>query len=152
MGLQKLTLWLFCLVTTWGGAPFVIDSAVAQSPAEPAEGQQLVTTPSGLQYVDLVIGNGREARAGDMATIHYSGWLKDGTKFDSSRDQGEPYSFPIGAPMVIQGLNEGVSSMRQGGKRKLIIPPHLGYGSHGVKDIIPPNATLTFEVELLELQ
>lgn len=152
MDLRQLTLGLLCLAATWGGALLVTDAGLAQPPLDAAEERELVTTPSGLQYLDVVVGDGRKAQKGDMATIHYSGWLKNGTKFDSSRDQGEPYSFPIGAPMVIAGLNEGVSSMREGGKRTLIIPPHLGYGSRGVKDIIPPNATLMFEIELLELQ
>ena len=114
---------------------------------------EFVTTQSGLQYVDLTAGTGKQAQKGDMATIHYTGWFENGEKFDSSLDRGEPYSFLIGSRMVIEGWNEGVTTMKKGGKRKLIIPPHLGFGSDGArKGAIPPNATLTFEVELLNLK
>lgn len=112
----------------------------------------MVTTESGLQYVDLVVGTGRQAELGDTATVHYTGWLADGKKFDSSRERNEPFSFRVGAGQVIKGWDEGVSTMRVGGKRKLIIPPQLGYGSRGAGNVIPPNATLTFEVELLGLR
>jgi FKBP-type peptidyl-prolyl cis-trans isomerase len=111
-----------------------------------------VTTSSGLIYLDLVVGEGRKAEIGDTASVHYTGWLLDGTKFDSSVDRGEPFSFRIGSGMVIKGWDEGVSTMRKGGKRKLIIPPHLAYGARGVGNIIPPNSTLTFEVDLLDLR
>lgn len=111
-----------------------------------------VKTFSGLQYVDLVTGDGREAHVGETAFVHYTGWLEDGTKFDSSVDRGEPFSFRLGAGRVIKGWDEGVVGMRIGTKRKLIIPPHLGYGSRGAGRIIPPNATLIFEVELLDLR
>lgn len=111
-----------------------------------------VTTSSGLRYIDLVVGDGRKAEIGDTATVHYTGWLTDGTKFDSSVERGEPFSFRVGSGMVIKGWDEGVSTMRKGGKRKLIIPPHLAYGARGVGDIIPPDATLTFVVELLDLR
>lgn len=111
-----------------------------------------VTTSSGLRYIDLVVGGGRKAELGDTATVHYTGWLIDGTKFDSSVDRGEPFSFRVGSGMVIKGWDEGVSTMRKGGKRKLIIPPHLAYGTRGVGNIIPPDATLTFIVELLDLR
>ncbi len=111
-----------------------------------------VTTSSGLRYIDLVVGDGRKAEIGDTATVHYTGWLTDGTKFDSSVDRSEPFSFRVGSGMVIKGWDEGVSTMRKGGKRKLIIPPHLAYGTRGVGTIIPPNATLTFVVELLDLR
>ena len=109
-------------------------------------------TSSGLQYVDLVTGDGREAHVGETAFVHYTGWLEDGTKFDSSVDRGEPFSFRLGAGRVIKGWDEGVVGMNIGTKRKLIIPPHLGYGSRGAGRIIPPNATLIFEVELLDLR
>ncbi len=111
-----------------------------------------VTTSSGLRYVDLVVGDGRKAEIGDTATVHYTGWLTDGTEFDSSVARGEPFSFRVGSGMVIKGWDEGVTSMRKGGKRKLIIPPHLAYGARGVGEIIPPDATLTFIVELLDLR
>jgi len=113
---------------------------------------QIVTTRSGLQYIDLVVGSGRKAELGDTATVHYTGWLENGTKFDSSRDRNEPFPFRVGSGMVIKGWDEGIGSMKKGGKRKLIIPPHLGYGPRGAGNIIPPNATLTFEVELLDLR
>ena len=112
----------------------------------------IVTTSSGLQYVDLVTGNGKVANPGDMAVVHYTGWLKDGTKFDSSKDRNKPFQFSLGAGRVIKGWDEGVVGMKIGGKRKLIIPPELGYGARGAGRAIPPNATLMFEVELLDLR
>ena len=113
---------------------------------------QVVTTESGLQYIDLVVGTGRQAELGDTAMVHYTGWLADGKKFDSSVDRKEPFSFRVGAGQVIKGWDEGVGTMKVGGKRKLTIPPQLGYGTRGAGHIIPPNATLTFDVELLELR
>jgi FKBP-type peptidyl-prolyl cis-trans isomerase len=110
------------------------------------------TTPSGLKYKDLVLGTGEEARPGATAFVHYTGWLLDGTKFDSSLDRGEPLDFVIGAGRVIKGWEEGVASMKVGGKRELIIPPELGYGDRGAGKAIPPGATLRFEVELIELR
>ncbi|WP_447975547.1 FKBP-type peptidyl-prolyl cis-trans isomerase [Nitrospira sp. Kam-Ns4a] len=123
-----------------------------EKPAGPAAQGQVVTTETGLQYVDLTVGTGRPAEIGDTATVHYTGWLADGTKFDSSRDRNEPFSFRVGAGRVIKGWDEGILGMKVGGKRKLIIPPDLGYGSRGAGNVIPPNATLTFEVELLQLR
>jgi len=114
--------------------------------------EQVVTTPSGLQYVDLVTGNGKLANTGDMAVVHYTGWLKDGTKFDSSKDRNKPFRFSLEAGQVIKGWDEGVVGMKIGGTRKLIIPPDLGYGARGAGRVIPPNATLTFEIELLDLR
>ncbi len=111
-----------------------------------------VKTSSGLLYVDLVKGSGREAHVGETAIVHYTGWLEDGTKFDSSVDRGEPFSFQLGAGRVIKGWDEGVVGMHIGTKRKLTIPPHLGYGQRGAGRIIPPHATLIFEVELLDLR
>jgi peptidylprolyl isomerase len=119
---------------------------------ENKEGGPVVKTESGLQYIDLVAGTGRQTELGDTATVHYTGWLADGKKFDSSRDRNEPFSFRVGAGRVIKGWDEGVATMRVGGKRKLIIPPDLAYGSRGAGNVIPPNATLTFEVELLGLR
>lgn len=113
---------------------------------------QAVTTDSGLQYIDLLEGKGRQAELGDQATVHYTGWLANGTKFDSSLDRGQPFSFRVGAGQVIKGWDEGVGTMKIGGKRKLIIPPDLAYGPRGAGNVIPPNATLTFEVELLGLR
>lgn len=107
------------------------------------------TTPSGLTIDDLVVGNGAAAAAGQQVTVHYTGWLTDGKKFDSSKDRNDPFVFPLGAGRVIKGWDEGVQGMKIGGKRKLTIPPALGYGARGAGGVIPPNATLVFEVELL---
>ena len=106
-------------------------------------------TDSGLKYEDLVEGEGDTAAAGKQVTVHYTGWLTDGRKFDSSLDRNDPFRFHLGAGQVIRGWDEGVAGMKVGGKRKLTIPPHLGYGVHGAGGVIPPNATLVFEVELL---
>ena len=107
------------------------------------------TTPSGLTIDDIVVGNGAAAAAGQKVTVHYTGWLTNGTKFDSSKDRNDPFVFPLGAGNVIKGWDEGVQGMKVGGKRKLTIPPALGYGARGAGGVIPPNATLVFEVELL---
>ncbi len=109
-------------------------------------------TDSGLKYEDLVEGEGAEAGVGQTAVVHYTGWLTDGSKFDSSKDRNQPFSFGLGKGMVIRGWDEGVVGMKIGGTRKLTIPPQLGYGAAGAGGVIPPNATLVFEVELLELR
>lgn len=113
------------------------------------------TTASGLQYRDDTVGEGPQAQAGQHVSVHYTGWLyqdgQAGGKFDSSKDRGEPFSFPLGAGHVIRGWDEGVAGMRVGGKRTLLIPPELGYGARGAGGVIPPNATLQFEVELLDV-
>ncbi len=114
-----------------------------------AESNQEVTTPSGLKYVDQVVGAGEVAVAGKTVNVHYTGWLENGKKFDSSVDRGQPFSFPLGAGRVIKGWDEGVQGMKVGGKRKLTIPSDLGYGSRGAGGVIPANATLIFDVELL---
>jgi FKBP-type peptidyl-prolyl cis-trans isomerase FkpA len=111
-----------------------------------------VTTSTGLKYEDLVEGKGDAANAGQAVSVHYTGWLTDGTKFDSSKDRGQPFSFTLGKGAVIKGWDEGVQGMKVGGKRKLTIPAHLGYGSRGAGSVIPPNATLIFEVELLKIR
>ena len=110
-----------------------------------------ITTPSGLIYVDLSEGEGEAAQAGQRVSVHYTGWLTDGTKFDSSKDRNDPFDFPLGAGHVIRGWDEGVQGMKVGGVRKLTIPPQLGYGERGAGGVIPPNATLVFEVELLKI-
>lgn len=108
-----------------------------------------VTTSSGLKYSDQVVGTGVEAVAGKTVSVHYTGWLASGQKFDSSVDRGQPFSFPLGAGRVIKGWDEGVQGMKVGGKRKLTIPSELGYGLRGAGGVIPPNATLIFDIELL---
>jgi FKBP-type peptidyl-prolyl cis-trans isomerase FkpA len=108
-----------------------------------------ITTSSGLVIEDIVEGSGAEAVAGQHVSVHYTGWLTDGTKFDSSKDRDAPFDFPLGARHVIAGWDEGVQGMKIGGTRKLTIPPQLGYGARGAGGVIPPNATLVFEVELL---
>ncbi|AEI77995.1 FKBP-type peptidyl-prolyl cis-trans isomerase [Cupriavidus taiwanensis] len=111
------------------------------------------TTPSGLQYEDTTVGAGAEATAGKHVTVHYTGWLYEngqaGRKFDSSKDRNDPFVFPLGAGHVIRGWDEGVQGMKVGGVRRLVIPADLGYGARGAGGVIPPNATLLFEVELL---
>ena len=107
------------------------------------------TTSSGLKYVDMVPGNGASPRTGDTVTVHYTGYLLNGKKFDSSVDRNEPFSFTLGVGQVIKGWDEGVATMKVGGKRKLIIPSQLGYGARGAGEVIPPNAELIFDVELL---
>ena len=111
------------------------------------------TTPSGLQFEDTVVGSGDVARAGQRVSVHYTGWLynngEQGGKFDSSKDRGQPFVFPLGAGHVIKGWDEGVQGMAVGGTRRLVIPAALGYGARGAGGVIPPNATLLFEVELL---
>jgi len=110
------------------------------------------TTDSGLQYEDTRIGDGTLCTGrGQTAIVHYTGWLEDGTKFDSSKDRDDPFSFPVECGYVIPGWDEGVKGMQVGGVRKLTVPPQLGYGEHGARNVIPPNATLIFEIELLEL-
>jgi len=111
-----------------------------------------ITTASGLIIEEIVAGNGAEAAAGQTVTVHYTGWLTNGTKFDSSKDRNDPFVFPLGAGHVIRGWDEGVQGMKVGGKRKLTIPADLGYGARGAGGVIPPNATLVFEVELLETE
>lgn len=109
-------------------------------------------TDSGLKYEDLVEGEGDLAEAGQNVSVHYTGWLTDGSKFDSSKDRNMPFDFPLGGGRVIRGWDEGVQGMKVGGTRKLTIPPQLGYGASGAGGVIPPNATLVFEVELLEIK
>ena len=113
----------------------------------------MTSTPSGLQYEDTVVGTGAEPKTGQTCEMHYTGWLwvngQKGAKFDSSLDRGEPFKFPLGKGMVIKGWDEGVAAMKVGGSRTLLIPPGLGYGARGAGGVIPPNATLLFEVQLL---
>lgn len=130
---------------------------IAQSPSTDSsdlmatENENVITTPSGLQYIELEEGTGATPQSGQTVTVHYTGTLTDGTKFDSSLDRNRPFSFRIGAGQVIRGWDEGLSTMKVGGKRRLIIPPDLGYGARGAGGVIPPNATLVFDVELLSI-
>ena len=116
----------------------------------------MITTPSGLQYEDTTVGAGAEAKTGQHVHVHYTGWLfnggQQGGKFDSSRDRNDPFAFALGAGMVIQGWDEGVAGMKVGGQRTLVIPPQLAYGERGAGGVIPPNAALIFDVELLEVK
>ena len=147
----RLVATLAALILTASMAPMVSDdSASAQSAAKP------VTTASGLQMIDTKVGTGASPRANQTAVVHYTGWLYEngvkGKKFDSSVDRNEPFEFPIGQKRVIAGWDEGVATMKVGGKRTLIIPPALGYGARGAGGVIPPNATLMFDVELLSVK
>ncbi len=114
--------------------------------------QTTVTTPTGLGYTDEVVGTGASPQNGQTVIVHYTGWLTNGQKFDSSVDRGQPFSFVLGAGQVIKGWDEGVAGMKVGGKRRLVIPPALGYGASGAGGVIPPNAQLIFEVQLLGIK
>lgn len=131
--------------------PAPVDSAPTTPAPTPEKGTtpKVTTTPSGLQYEDVVVGTGPSPTKGQTVSVHYTGTLTDGTKFDSSRDRGQPFQFTIGVGQVIKGWDEGVMSMKVGGRRTLTIPASLGYGARGAGGVIPPNATLVFDVELL---
>lgn len=125
--------------------------AKEETPVPPQEQPKEVALPSGLRYVDLEPGEGMPAKAGDVVAVHYTGWLADRTEFDSSRKRNEPLRFRLGEGMVIKGWDEGVAGMKPGGKRRLLIPSELGYGKRGAGNVIPPDADLVFEVELIAI-
>jgi len=136
-----------------GAKPAVKTEEVKAAPEAPkAVPMAIVTTASGLKYEDIKVGTGPSPEKGRMVSVHYVGTLADGKKFDSSRDRGQPFEFMIGVGQVIRGWDEGVSTMKVGGVRKLIIPPQLGYGASGIDNVIPPNAELHFEVELIGIR
>ena len=145
-------LMAFAVVTALAGACAILTPTTA---AAQAVGKTM-TTPSGLQITDSTIGTGATPKPGQICVMHYTGWLYQdgvkGKKFDSSLDRGQPFEFPLGKHQVIAGWDEGVASMKVGGKRTLIIPPELGYGARGAGGVIPPNATLIFDVELLDVK
>jgi FKBP-type peptidyl-prolyl cis-trans isomerase len=140
------------------GAAAALAFVAVSTPPHPvvAATGQMIRLPDGLKYHDDKVGSGAVAAFGDKVTVHYTGWLDDngakGRKFDSSRDRGQPFTFTLGAQQVIPGWDEGVKGMKVGGERTLVIPPGLAYGSSGADDVIPPNATLIFDVELLQVQ
>jgi FKBP-type peptidyl-prolyl cis-trans isomerase FkpA len=139
---------MFALVASTGGR--------AENPGKAEKGKKMTKTESGLQYRDIKEGTGDKPKRGQTCFVHYTGWLWEngakGRKFDSSVDRGEPFDFPVGAGRVIKGWDEGVLTMKVGGKRELLIPPDLAYGRRGAGGVIPPNATLLFEVELLKVK
>jgi FKBP-type peptidyl-prolyl cis-trans isomerase len=136
---------------TQQSAPADPQAATTAAPTSATPGGQVHKLPSGLIYEDLVVGDGTMADPGLTVAVHYTGWLTNGTKFDSSLDRGQPFKFVLGQHQVIDGWDQGVKGMRVGGKRKLTIPPDMGYGAQGAGGVIPPNATLVFDVELLKV-
>lgn len=152
MSLVRRAALLTMLVAFVSAAAVFCTAAQAAAPAAPAKTTGKGTkTASGLQYWDLKKGTGAVAKAGQTVKVHYTGWLTDGKKFDSSLDRNEPFEFALGGGQVIKGWDQGVVGMRKGGKRKLTIPPELGYGAAGSPPKIPPNSTLVFDIELLAI-
>ena len=151
MRTHKLTILFSAIVAVFGlGLGHAQDKPGDNSSPTKVTGKPK-TTPSGAEYWDLKVGTGVAASSGKAVRVHYTGWLTDGKKFDSSVDRGQPFMFTLGAGQVIKGWDEGVTGMKVGGKRQLRIPPQLGYGARGAGGVIPPNATLIFDVELLDV-
>ncbi|WP_026734395.1 FKBP-type peptidyl-prolyl cis-trans isomerase [Fischerella sp. PCC 9605] len=138
-------------VTEMTPAPTTVIENNTLMASNPSSDENVVTTPSGLKYIELEEGTGATPKTGQTVKVHYTGTLEDGTKFDSSRDRNQPFKFKIGTGQVIKGWDEGLSTMKVGGRRQLIIPAELGYGARGAGGVIPPNATLVFDVELLDV-
>jgi len=150
----SLTIFLFGCTQSEKSSE-VAEAKMNPEKTQPAEAPQTgieITTESGLTYIDEVIGEGKQPKKGDKVKVHYTGTLEDGTKFDSSHDRNQPIEFKLGAGRVIKGWDEGIASMKTGGKRKLIIPAHLGYGDRGAGTVVPPGAILHFDVELVEVK
>ncbi len=147
---SKTFSFALAVITLIAGGMFASAAVQAQTAGKP------MTTPSGLQIIDSKVGTGASPKTGQICVMHYTGWLYEngvkGKKFDSSVDRGQPFEFPIGTHRVIAGWDEGVATMKVGGKRTLVIPPQLGYGERGAGGVIPPNATLIFDVELLGIK
>ena len=137
-------------VSAMSGLPKI--AKARQTEPAPSPTPQEVVTASGLRYRDLQVGQGAEAAKGKTVEIHYIGWLEDNTKFDTSQDPSHPFTFRIGIDDVIQGWHQGITGMKVGGRRRLVVPPELGYGKQGMGRIVPPNATLIFEVELVNVR
>jgi FKBP-type peptidyl-prolyl cis-trans isomerase FkpA len=149
---QILLLGLFGLLGCGDQPDRASQTQAGFSPALGVDTAAMTKTPSGLRYQVLAEGEGREAKAGNTVAVHYTGWLPNGEKFDGSRERNQPFGFTLGAGQVIAGWDEGVAGMKIGGKRKLVIPPDLGYGTAGAPPDIPPGATLVFEVELVDVK
>lgn len=146
--MKRILCPILCILAGCAGSP---NGEAGGKPPEPGP-EPVQDRPAGLRVEDLEVGAGEEAKPGDTVVVHYTGWLTNGKKFDSSRDRNEPFTFTIGRSSVIQGWHQGIPGMRVGGKRRLTIPPELGYGAAGYPGVIPPNATLVFEVELLSIR
>lgn len=149
--MKKIFFWLITIFLLFGFLVCKRESSesTSQSPPSTKNDTQKVEE---LKIEEIKVGTGKEATPGSSVTVHYTGWLTDNTKFDSSVDRGKPFSFKLGIGQVIKGWDEGVKGMKEGGKRKLTVPPHLGYGARGAGRVIPPNATLVFDVELLKVE